>query len=1206
MAEENKIENIANSFDNFMNNLGKTEEEHDEKGNLLSSKTLDGNGNVLYSFAYTYDEAGRQTSKTTFDKDGKAEKRVESAYDENGFRTTQRFDKDNKLTSETRYDDKGREVASLSYYNGEMRQISSYSYKENGDVDEEIRYEMRNGEIRITEQSFYDDALTRHSRRYGADGSVNLEYQPKGASFPYGVSEPTKDDFARDAERAEENLKNYQAEAAFYNDKPAPVKDAWIASFEPKTAEESVKEEPVKDEAVKEDPVQEPVEEVTQAEAESEKQAETTFENVIENGAEPITEENTIQNGAEERTVSNTVENGDVPVDPVLENNPNEKQYVDAEGYSHSVSYDDSGRVSADLKYGQDGKLAGQDLYRDGERTGSVEYAYGQDGSKSMYRYDAQGVQTGYDRYDADGHRAYTAHFRDGKPEAGVTFDEEGRPGTIYRFVQGTNAISTNISYDGDSVYKTVHSSDGQLLRTETTRDGLMSVVDYVSKTAKMTAFDDEGRVQSSVSYEIQGEKLVKTGDAVYTYADAEVQQVQARTYDADGRMTEAYTGLPWGNENDGTTYSFKQDGSYTESTADKTKKHGTVKLFGKTIRTPEQPEFKENPLESMPFVGVDTSANPQISEEESKSYRKHYGAAWNNYVLLDAATVRKDIFTSEGIWFADKSDYSSQKDKELLDQTDEKFVRNEAVTDTAEHILPDSKAQRPEPQSEQQPEPQPEQPRSAQTQEANDNDGYGDDDLGADIPDEELQQSVASAENGDEEHRSKGLGTEDVVQQAANLRQWLNYFALEGSRAKPPYASPFEPVNETKQGKTGAGLLSLKNGNRIVNNPKRIDLILMSSDGKRKEPTFAECMTLVRLGQQKGWTSIRLKGSPEFQKQMYLACRALGMPTKDFVPTEEMLKMGAEMEHAYNCKENVLPQNGNEPERRVPTLTERCDDLDDRFHSLEKVRKKQPVRPKTKEDPYPDLANFDTIRQAEAQGIKPIESVLVNPPQAEGKDAASSNVLAENKETDKALAGLMKAENRRKAELYDTAEKAQRDEWRNRLTVIAEKEAAGTELTKDDKRVKTLANKYGIKADAAEEAEETPPIPRKAFDEKIAEGLRKREIGTEARTALAASIVRRLAAERSAQLIDNETARPLTAKEMVQTAQKEVNAFMANKPPVSEVLKEAGKNNGAAKSAEKKNSQRYSKKTGRDMPQDQQSSAQAQALKKRLQSMGR
>lgn len=1214
MAEENKIENIANSFGNFMSGLGKTEEERDENDNLLSSKTLDGNGNVLYSFAYTYDESGRQTSKTTFDKDGKAEKRVESTYDENGFRTTRRFDKDNELTSETRYDDKGREVASLSYYNGEMQQIFSYSYKENGEVDEEVRYEMRNGEMRITEQAFYDDALTRHARRYGADGSVNLEYQPKGASFPYGVSEPTKNDFARDAERAEENLKNYQAEAAFYNDKPAPVKDAWIASFEPKTAEEPVKEEPVKEEAVKEALVQEFAEEVKQAEAEPEKQAETTLENTIQNGNEPKAEENSIQNGAEPMAEENTIQNGDEQAEPVRENNANEKQYVDAEGYSHSVRYDDNGRVTADLKYGQDGKLAGQDLYRDGERMGTVEYAYGQDGSKSIYRYDAQGVQTRYDSYDANGRHVYTSDFRNGNPETSVAFDEEGRPETIYRFVQGTNAVSTNISYDGDSVYKTVHSPDGQLLRTETTRDGILSVVDYVSKTAKMTSFDDEGRVQSCVGYEIQGEELIKTNDTVYTYEGAEVRQVQSRTYDEDGRMTEAYTGLPWGDGND-TTYYFEQDGSYTESTADKTKKHSAVKLFGKTLRTPEQPEFKENPLENMPFVGVDTSVKPQISEEERKSYQKHYGAAWNNYVLLDAATVSKDVFASEGIWFADRGEYGRQQDKELLDKTDEKFVRNEAVTDTAENILPEPQ---PKWQSEQNDvEEQPVQDTEQKDKEENaeqhgekqtqdDTRSHDEDVLQNDVDDlgwgnadnQTLDAETCAAENADEK-TGRGLGESDLMQQNKNLQQWINYFGMEGSRAKPPYASPFEKISGCRDLK-GLAMLDLESGNSLINSKNRIELIVRNEDGQKKEPTLEECMTLVRLGQQKGWTSIRISGSAAFQKQMYLACRSLGMPTKDFIPTPEMLKEGDALDAAHNSKDNLLKQSAEDkeagkPEMRLPTLTERCTDLDNRFYALEKVRKAQPARRKTAEDPHPELANFDTIRAAEKQGIRPLNAVEKEPDDLDGK------VKVLHKRTNDALNELMESEQKHKGALFNSAAAEQRGEWRKELIAVQEKEADGQPLTDADKRVQAMADKYKINVDPKKEPDKVPPINRKDFDEKTEKALRKKEIGVEAGTAYAAAVVRREAAVNAAGLITSGKSDLKTAKDLVNTAKQELKANAANRPPISEVVRQIGQINAQAVSQTAQNKKNYRDVTGHAMPERRANSEASRKLDARV-----
>ena len=1139
-----------------------------------------------YSHFVTRDENGQMLADESFDKDGNTQSASyykngvldsKTIYNEDGSRHSFFYEDDGSVRSEKLVSADGRSVSSIAHTGG---MTTTELLDEQGRTAYTVSYYNDGGKLY---------PWNEHSYAYDADGK-QIDDQVRS----FGT------DGEKGGKTSEELLASLQH------------KDEWMMqTFADRvsgrvTAEEAQKTagvvntvEEKQAEPVQEERKAEPAEEVKQAEPEQQ----------AEQVAEADTYVNMITPASEEREEQQA------------------EQVAESDAYVNMITpaSEEQEEKQPDQVYDEDGRLSEQTLYNGlGRAYGSVSYVYSDDGSTSVYTYDIDGQQTGFDSYDAEGHRKFAADFSNGVQQNFVRFDDEGRPTNIELYNEGQPAISTSIQYDGDAVYKDVRSADGQLLRSETTRDGSMSIVDYVDQKARTFSFDTIGSMDSFTDYAIQDGKAVKVKDGKSNFL---WEEKEARFYDSDGRITEGFI-----RDSDGvvTSYSFSKDGSYKESGPNGDKTHRAIRLFGKNVHTPQMPEFSENTADEIPLV-VDGDNHPQLSEQELVCFRQGYNEIdKNKRTVRDYAEQALCIVngSSRIELFAQSVDRLTEIDgikrevpnrevlmsnRDTLKNAEERAAAEAQNNNGAEQSFANTQQNcgaeqtaadnRANDAGEQTAESVIANTVPEQTAENSDNQ--------SDRTSENEDEEVYAAENGNEDEKAKGLGEDDLMKQGKNLQQWINYFGMEGSRAKPPYASPFESVTETRQGKTGAGLLDLKNGNRIVNNPKRIDLILMSSDGNRKEPTFAECMTLVRLGQQKGWTSIRLKGSPEFQKQMYLACRALGMPTKDFVPTEEMLKMGAEMEHAYNCKENVLPQtkeqqDGNEPERRVPTLIERCDDLDDRFHSLEKIRNKQPVRPKTKEDPYPDLANFDTIRKAEAQGIKPIESVLVNPPQAEGKDAASSNVLAENKETDKALAGLMKAENRRKAELCDAAQKAQRDEWRKQLTVIAEKEAAGTELTKDDKRVKTLANKYGIKADISEEAEETPSIPRKAFDEKIAEGLRKREIGTEARTALAASIVRRLAAERSAQLIDNEKARPLTAKEMVQTAQKEVNAFMANKPPVSEVLKEAGKNNGAAKSAEKKNSQRYSKKTGRDMPQDQQSSPQAQALKKRLQSMGR
>ena len=476
----------------------------------------------------------------------------------------------------------------------------------------------------------------------------------------------------------------------------------------------------------------------------------------------------------------------------------------------------------------------------------------------------------------------------------------------------------------------------------------------------------------------------------------------------------------------------------------------------------------------------------------------------------------------------------------------------------------------------------------------------------------ENQEEDVCSVENADEQETDRGLDESDCFQQGQNLKQWLNYFSMEGSRAKPPYASPFEKVTGCHNDKEdNAAVLDLENGNRIVNSPKRLDLLLRRTGPEKVEPTLAECMTLVRLGQQKGWTSARITGSKEFQKQMYLACRALGMPTKDFIPTEEMLKEAAQLESVYNNKSKIMPQSkedaaAQKPQVREPTLAERCYDLDDRFRSLEKIRKAQPERPKTAEDPDPELANFDTIRTAEQQGICPVTGIEV-PREDDGNEETpshhstkqsrrsgqqidekplSDNIVRAHAQVVQALKGLNKAEKNQKEALLTSARQKQRDEWRARLQEVAQKESAGEQLTKDELHVKAMADKYQIKNNPAEEPENPRPIDRADFSKTTEKNLRKQEKSAEIRTIFTASVVRKEnAANIGAMLNGKKNAKPLSAEELITRGNAQLKQEMVSKPPVSELIKKVGENNAFTKTQAAENAQKYRDLTGHKIP---------------------
>ena len=876
------------------------------------------------------------------------------------------------------------------------------------------------------------------------------------------------------------------------------------------------------------------------------------------------------------------------------------EQVAESDAYVNTITSGSEEREEKqpDQVFDKDGRLSEQTLYDNlGRVSGSVAYAYSDDGSVSMYTYDVDGQQTGFDSYDAEGHRKFAADFRDGVQQNFVRFDDEGRPTNIELYNEGQPAVLTSIQYDGDAVYKDVRSADGQLLRSETTRNGRMSIVDYVDQKARAFSFDRGGDVYDFTDYAIQDGKAVKVKDGQFNLSG---QEREARFYDADGRVTE---GLIRDSEESVTNYSFNEDGSYKESGPNGDKTHRAIRLFGKNVYTPQMPEFSENWSNEIP-VAVDGDNHPQLSEQELACFRQGYveigkGGSNAGYYSERLPCMNEEVFRTK--LFTQAADRLAQVGgvkREASNSGAEQSFANTQQNGGAEQTAADNRANDAgERDTEQQTQP------------------VGN---GRAVPESEnavnenREEQVCSVENADEQETNRGLDEPDCFQQGQNLKQWLNYFSMEGSRAKPPYASPFEKVTGCHNDKEyNAAVLDLENGNRIVNSPKRLDLLIRRTGPEKVEPTLAECMTLVRLGQQKGWTSARITGSKEFQKQMYLACRALGMPTKDFIPTEEMLKEGAELESVYNNKSKIMPQSkedaaAQKPQVREPTLAERCYDLDDRFRSLEKIRKAQPERPKTAEDPDPELANFDTIRTAEQKGICPVTGIAV-PREDDGNEETpshhstkqsrrsgqqidekplSDNIVRAHAQVVQALKGLNKAEKNQKEALLTSARQKQRDEWRARLQEVAQKESAGEQLTKDELHVKAMADKYQIKNNPAEEPENPRPIDRADFSKTTEKNLRKQEKSAEIRTIFTASVVlKENAANIGAMLNGKKNAKPLSAEELITRGNAQLKQETVSKPPVSELIKKVGENNAFTKTQAAENAQKYRDLTGHEIP---------------------
>ena len=159
-----------------------------------------------------------------------------------------------------------------------------------------------------------------------------------------------------------------------------------------------------------------------------------------------------------------------------------------------------------------------------------------------------------------------------------------------------------------------------------------------------------------------------------------------------------------------------------------------------------------------------------------------------------------------------------------------------------------------------------------------------------------------------------------DLSKEADEMRRWLDLYEKEGkeesSDFKMPYAkiAGISPVNP-KDPKSGMNI-RLDTGTELKTEQSKI-----SMKHKDREPSLEDCMTMVRMGQKRGWTVANLKGSENFKRQMYLACMMLGMEVKGYNPPEEVKQQAQQM---LKAQEEAKATG-------TPTLAEKAKDLDAR-----------------------------------------------------------------------------------------------------------------------------------------------------------------------------------------------------------------------------------------------------------------------------------
>ena len=155
---------------------------------------------------------------------------------------------------------------------------------------------------------------------------------------------------------------------------------------------------------------------------------------------------------------------------------------------------------------------------------------------------------------------------------------------------------------------------------------------------------------------------------------------------------------------------------------------------------------------------------------------------------------------------------------------------------------------------------------------------------------------------------------TDDLEQQMWNSAWKNKLLGFDYDEEEHGHPCPYVPIRaETvryHKSPVEYSTAKLESGSRINNYKDKVGL---TYEG---EPKFEDCLTAVRMAQEKGWKAAKLDGPDEYKKQMYLAMRAMGMTPVGYTPSKEVELEGNKLAREYaKDREEIKAMNEQYPE---------------------------------------------------------------------------------------------------------------------------------------------------------------------------------------------------------------------------------------------------------------------------------------------------
>lgn len=468
-----------------------------------------------------------------------------------------------------------------------------------------------------------------------------------------------------------------------------------------------------------------------------------------------------------------------------------------------------------------------------------------------------------------------------------------------------------------------------------------------------------------------------------------------------------------------------------------------------------------------------------------------------------------------------------------------------------------------------------------------------------------DLAEGRANAAESDKENEEEI----DLLKEAEDMKRWLGYYDEEGRAASSEFKMPYSMITGISQKDPKDPNcpvdISLETGTTLQTRQKNI---AMKYPSAKDGPSLEDCMTMVRMGQKRGWTVANLKGSENFKRQMFLACSLLGMEVKGYQPSPELKKQAERM---------ILAQQEQKKANGVPTYREKALDLDARTVNGTYVPPSPPKQEKeATQEQTDDKQPKDNDKQADGpeKDDKPKEGdKQADGPEKDDKPKEDKGAKQDKEDKSETLPPLTEEEKKQVQERFDAVDKItsdcmkdvmsrknaaekqasieatmeQRKRIRAALIEAERKEAAGEALTPADEKAKKMAEQYKVSSNPKDKPEKIPLINPKHLDKDLKQKREAAVLDARADALLEISAIQSTAVTYKQIALDPDKEKaslkvtPEVMKSQIEVQVSSQKAMMSSlsglggnpgedkKPSHSQILQKVGENNSMMKYAQ-------------------------------------